>query len=239
MRTVVAIDGPAASGKSTTARLVAQKLGYVHLDTGAMYRVVTLACLEKQLPPKESPEMADLLSSLEIRFQTGHDGWQSTWYNKRDVTETIRRQEISQKVSAYSALPMVRSRMVKLQRQIGAEHDVVCEGRDIGTLVFPDARFKFYLTADLDVRAKRRHDELSAGGSDTSLERIVEELQQRDLEDSTRELSPLHKAEDAMVVDTTDLTIPAQVDYIVTKVKDNLKHPDSRSINKEKQTQNE
>ena len=239
MKTVVAIDGPAASGKSTTARLVAQELGYVHLDTGAMYRVVTFACLEKQLPPKESPEMVNLLLSMEIRFQSVGRGWQRTWYNERDVTETIRSQEVSQKVSAYSALPTIRSRMVKLQRQIGAEHNVVCEGRDIGTLVFPDAQFKFYLTADLEVRAKRRHEELLARGSDSSLERIIEELQQRDREDSTRELSPLHKAEDAIVVDTTDLAIPAQVDYIVATIMDKLKHPDRKSINKEKQAQNE
>lgn len=232
MTTVVAIDGPAASGKSTTARLAARRLGFIHLDTGAMYRAVSIACREKRLPPKESSEMADLLASLDVRFQASGGGRQRTLLNGRDVTEAIRHPEVTRRVSAYSALAMVRERMVRLQRQIGAEHDVVCEGRDIGTRVFPDARFKFYLVADLEVRAKRRREELRAQGLNPSLRHIVEELRQRDREDSTRELSPLQKAEDAVTVDTTDLTIPAQVDFIVTLVKAAQKQGDRKDIKK-------
>ena len=220
MTTVVAIDGPAASGKSTTARLAARRLGYIHLDTGAMYRAVTLACQERRLPPRESPELAELLTSLDARFQTSGENQQRTLLNGRDVTDTIRTPEVTRQVSAYSSLGMVRERMVNLQRRIGAKRNVVCEGRDIGTRVFPDARFKFYLVADLEERAKRRCDELRARGLNPSLEHVVEELRQRDREDSTRELSPLQKAGDATVVDTTNLTIPAQVDFIVTLVKD-------------------
>ncbi len=220
MTTVVAIDGPAASGKSTTARLAARRLGYIHLDTGAMYRAVTLACQERRLPPRESPELAELLTSLDVRFQTSGENQQRTLLNGRDVTDTIRTPEVTRQVSAYSSLGMVRERMVNLQRRIGAKRNVVCEGRDIGTRVFPDARFKFYLVADLEERAKRRCDELRARGLNPSLEHVVEELRQRDREDSTRELSPLQKAGDATVVDTTNLTIPAQVDFIVTLVKD-------------------
>lgn len=229
---MVAIDGPAASGKSTTARLVAQRLGFIHLDTGAMYRAVTLACQEKGQPPQESSEMADLLASLDVRFQASGGGQQRTLLNGRDMTEAIRRPEVTRQVSAYSALAMVRKRMVRLQRQIGAEHHVVCEGRDIGTRVFPDARFKFYLVADLEVRARRRREELRAQGLNPSLRHIVEELRQRDREDSTRELSPLQKAKDAVTVDTTDLTIPAQVNFIVTLVKAAQKQGDRKDIKK-------
>ncbi len=219
MTTVVAIDGPAASGKSTTARLAARGLGFIHLDTGAMYRAVTLACREKRLPPRESSKLADLLASLEVRFQTSGEDQQRTLLNRRDVTDAIRTPEVTCQVSAYSALGMVRERMVNMQRRIGAKHDVVCEGRDIGTRVFPDARFKFYLVADLEKRAQRRCDELRAQGENPALEHVVEQLRQRDHEDSTRELSPLQKAEDAITVDTTNLTIPTQVDFIVTLVK--------------------
>jgi len=237
--TVVAIDGPAASGKTTTARLVAQRLGFIHLETGAMYRAVTLACQNMRLPPKESSEMADLLASLDVQFQTSGDGRQRTLLNGQDVTEAIRSQDVTQQVSAFSALAMVREIMVKLQRRIGAEHDVVCEGRDIGTRVFPDARFKYYLVAELEVRARRRCDELRAQGLSPSLEHIIDEIHQRDREDSTRELSPLQKAEDAVIVDTTDLTIPAQVDLIVTLVMAESKQGIRKSSNKEKQAQNE
>ncbi len=219
MTTVVAIDGPAASGKSTTARLAALRLGFIHLDTGAMYRAVTLACQEQRLPPRESSELADLLASLEMRFRTSGEDQQLTLLNERDVTDAIRTPEVTRQVSAYSALGTVRERMVNLQRRIGAKHDVVCEGRDIGTRVFPDARFKFYLVADLEKRAQRRCDELRARGENPSLEHVVEQLRQRDHEDSTRELSPLQKAGDAITVDTTNLTIPAQVDFIVALVK--------------------
>ncbi|UCH63305.1 MAG: (d)CMP kinase [Fidelibacterota bacterium] len=230
MTKVVTIDGPAASGKSTTARLAARRLGFIHLDTGAMYRAVTLACQEKRLPPRESSEMANLLASLDIRFQTSEKNQQRTLLNERDVTDAIRTPEVTRQVSAYSALGIVRERMVVMQRLIGTKQNVVCEGRDIGTHVFPDARFKFFLVADLEERARRRCDELRAGGHDPSLEHVVEELRQRDREDSTRELSPLQKAGDAITVDTTNLTIPAQVDFIVTLVMAAQKQCESESI---------
>jgi len=235
---VVAIDGPAASGKSTTARLVAQRLGIMHLDTGAMYRAVTFACLEKGLSQQESPEMADLLVSLDVQFKTAGGGHQRTLLNGQDVTVDIRTPKVTEQVSAYSALAMVRERLVGLQRQIGARHDVVCEGRDIGTRVFPHARFKFFLVADLEIRAQRRYEELLAQGRKPSLEQIVEEVRQRDREDSTRELSPLRQAEDAVTVDTTDLTIQAQVDLIVTLI-EKAQRQESESGNKEKQAQHE
>jgi cytidylate kinase len=215
--TVVAIDGPAASGKSTTAKLVARRLRFMHLDTGAMYRAVTLICIEEQLPPQASPQLAQVLAKLDIRFKHTGDS-QLTLVNGRDVTAAIRSTEVTRQVSAYSALRPVRDRLVGLQRLIGAADNVVCEGRDIGTRVFPEAAFKFYLVADLEVRAKRRFDELQTAGLKPSLAAIIEELQERDREDSTREHSPLQKAKDAMVVDTTHLTITDQVELIASHV---------------------
>lgn len=217
MPTVVAIDGPAASGKSTTARLVARRLRFTHLDTGAMYRAVTLVCLEGQLPPRVTPDLLQILANMEIRFEQRGDE-QRTLVDRRDVTAAIRSAEVTRQVSAYSALPEVRDRLVGLQRNIGAEHDVVCEGRDIGTRVFPDASFKFYLVADPEVRARRRFDELQAAGQKPSLAAIIEELHERDREDSTRKHSPLQRAKDAMVVDTTEMTIEEQVELIVSHV---------------------
>ncbi|UCH11750.1 MAG: (d)CMP kinase [Fidelibacterota bacterium] len=222
---MVAIDGPAASGKSTTAKLVAQRLRFMHLDTGAMYRAVTLVCLESQLAPQESPQLTQLLADLDIQFKTtGAD--QCTLVDGRDVTMEIRSAEVTRQVSAFSALPEIRERLLDMQRRIGAAHDVVCEGRDIGTRVFPDARFKFYLVADLEVRAQRRLDELQLAGQQPSLAAIVEELRERDREDSTREHSPLRKAEDAIIIDTTGLTIEEQVDLIAAHVETRLQQGD-------------
>ena len=152
MNHIITIDGPAGAGKSTVSRLLAKKLGFLYLDTGAMYRAVTLVCLEEELAPQVSPQLLQILANMQIQFeQTGAD--QITLVNGRDVTAAIRSAEVTRQVSAYSALPEVRDRLVGLQRRIGAVHNVVCEGRDIGTRVFPDASFKFYLVADLEVRA--------------------------------------------------------------------------------------
>jgi cytidylate kinase len=216
--TVVAIDGPSASGKSTTARMVAERLGYLHLDTGAMYRAVTFACLENEIPPEESAAMLELLESLDIRFHF-QNGRQNTTLNGRDVTREIRGPKVTEHVSAYSALRAVRDCMVTMQRAIGMRQDVVCEGRDIGTRVFPDAEYKFFLEADLVVRAARRYEELITLGENPSLKDIKEDLHRRDVDDSSRKLSPLQKAADAITIDTTDLTVQGQVDIIVDLVK--------------------
>ena len=160
MPTIVAIDGPGAAGKSTTAREVARRLGFRHWDTGAMYRAATLACLERELPEQETSRLAEFLKSLRIEFQPSSGGAQKLLLDGRDVTAAIRAPLVSQRVSAYSALPIVRERLLAIQRRIGEQYDVVCEGRDIGTQVFPEARFKFFLIADLEVRAQRRYEEL-------------------------------------------------------------------------------
>ena len=217
MTYVVAIDGPAAAGKSTTARLVALRLGIMHLNTGAMYRAVTLACQEQDVAPAETPELMALLDDLDIQLRSTEAGSQA-FLNGRDVTRAIQTPEVSQRVSAYSSLAPVRRRLVSLQRGIGEHHSVVCEGRDIGTIVFPDAQFKFYLEASLEIRARRRLGELRAQGLQPSQETVVEELQARDRQDSTRELSPLRRAPDAMVIDTSRMTIEAQVEAIAAHV---------------------
>jgi cytidylate kinase len=203
--------------------MAAERLGYLHLDTGAMYRAVTFACLESGIPPEDSAAMSELLGSLDIRFKS-LNGHQRTTLNGRDVTREIRGPQVTEHVSAYSAQRMVRERMVILQRALGTNQNVVCEGRDIGTRVFPEANFKFYLEADLEIRAKRRFEELTAFGQEASLKEIKQDLHQRDVYDSSRELSPLQKAEDAITIDTTNLTVEQQVDSIVNLVERGLKN---------------
>jgi cytidylate kinase len=208
--------------------MVAEELGYLHLDTGAMYRAVTFSCLENEIPPEECAAILKLLESLDIRFQF-QNGHQRTMLNRRDVTKEIRSPQVTEYVSAYSALGIVRERMVALQRVIGVKQNVVCEGRDIGTRVFPEADFKFFLEADLEVRTRRRYEELKALGENPSLKALKQDLHRRDADDSSRELSPLRKAEDAIIVDTTNLTVRRQVDIIVDLVERGLKKVSNRS----------
>ncbi|MCH7575122.1 MAG: (d)CMP kinase [Candidatus Marinimicrobia bacterium] len=219
MKDVVAIDGPSASGKSTTARMVARELGYLHLDTGAMYRAVTVACLRQNLPPQPSPQLDLLLDELDIQFDREGSGDQRVLLAGEDVSGQIRSPEVNAVVSSYSALPQVRKRLVKLQQQAAEGNNVVCEGRDIGTRVFPDARHKFFIVADLKVRAERRRDELEAAGTAADLEELMAELARRDKADTIREHSPLVKAEDAIELDTSNLTIEMQVERVIAHVK--------------------
>ena len=238
MTVVVAIDGPAASGKSTTAGLVAARVGYLHLDTGAMYRAATLACLRRGTPPRPSAELESLMGRLTVELKATA-GSLHTFLDGEDVTEAIRSQEVSESTSAYSALTQVRRRLVGLQRQVGSLHDLVCEGRDIGTVVFPKAQFKFFLVADLEVRAQRRYDELRSQGQQPSRESIIEALRARDEDDSTREHSPLRRAEDAVTVDTSNLTIADQVDLIAGYVLAGRGEGNGAQNNQEEKAQHE
>ena len=215
MPEVVAIDGTAASGKSTSARLVAQQIGFMHLETGAMYRAVTLACLRQRISARPTRELELFLAALRIEMGSSHSGQSTVALNGNEVGEQLRMPEVNRQVSRYAALAMVRRKLMAVQRQIGSQHDVVCEGRDIGTVVFPQAQYKFFLVANSEARAKRRYLELKAQGFDPNLEEIKAELAQRDEEDSTREHSPLVMAEDAIEVDTTNLTVEEQVAFIV------------------------
>lgn len=218
---IIAIDGPAASGKSTTAKGVAQKLGFLFLDTGAMYRAVTLAVLRAGIDPMAEDAVEKLLGKTELSLLI-EDAQTRILIGDEDVTEGIRGLEVTRNVSAVSALPVVRRKMVDLQRRIGGNNEAVVEGRDIGTVVFPDADFKFFLTADYSTRALRRQEDLAKLGIIRSVDEIVSDLKGRDRKDSTRSLSPLSRAEGALEIDTTTLTIDEQIDVIVTHVKQKL-----------------
>jgi cytidylate kinase len=213
---IVAIDGPAATGKSTTAKLVAHKLGFTYLDTGAMYRCVTLSILKHDIHLDDKQSLHSLLSNVDIQFEKSGS---LVFLNGEDVTDDIRKSAVTNNVSAVSSIQEVRAFLVKNQRKIAKNHDCVVEGRDIGTIVFSKAEVKIYLVADSRIRAKRRQLELSKLGEEKSLDILLAEIEKRDSLDSSRKNSPLRKANDAIEVDTSNMTINSQVEYIVNKVK--------------------
>lgn len=219
---VVAIDGPAGSGKSTSAKGVARALKVVHLDTGAMYRAVTLAALEKGIKADEAEKLGALSKDLSIRFERDPDGTQRIFLGHRDVSREIRSAEVSRSVSAYCALPAVREVMVEKQREIAARGSLVAEGRDIGTVVFPEAKFKFFFTASIEERARRRMKDFEKMGEKPLLEEVMRDIAERDRADSTREASPLKKAADAEEIDTTGMSLEDQISLIVRKVSQGL-----------------
>lgn len=214
---IIAIDGPAGSGKTTTARLLAERLGYTYIDTGAMYRALTLAALEQGIPLTDDA-LADLLDRISIELRHTPSG-QRTFLNGRDVSERIREPDVTAHVSMVSSFPSVRRVMVRVQQQLGRHGGVVMDGRDIGTAVFPDADIKVFMTADLDTRARRRQAELHQSNPTITAEEIKRQLDQRDRFDSTREHNPLRKASDALVIDTTNLTVEEQVECILDYVR--------------------
>ncbi len=215
---IVAIDGPAATGKSTSAKLVAQKLGFTYMDTGAMYRCVTLSVLRNHIALADEEALQLLIQEMDIHFDKTGDKL-VVCLNKEDVSTLIRKPEVTSHVSAVSALPQVRNHMVAIQRKSAKNQDCVIEGRDIGTIVFPKADVKFFLVADDIVRAKRRQLDLKAIGEEKTIDDLVEEIRRRDRFDSERSHSPLKKADDAIEVDTSQLTIDEQVDFMVNKVR--------------------
>jgi cytidylate kinase len=215
---IVAIDGPAATGKSTSAKLVAQKLGFTYMDTGAMYRCVTLSVLRNHIVLADEEAIQLLIQEMDIHFDKTDDKL-VVCLNKEDVSTLIRKPEVTSHVSAVSALPQVRNHMVAIQRKSAKNQDCVIEGRDIGTIVFPKADVKFFLVADDIVRAKRRQLDLKAIGEEKTIDDLVEEIRRRDRLDSERSHSPLKKADDAIEVDTSQLTIDEQVDFMVNKVR--------------------
>lgn len=215
---LIAIDGPAASGKSTTARLVARKLGYVYIDTGAMYRAVTLKVLTSNVDPADEDAVVNLAKGVRIALEDGAD--QKVFLDGTDVTEAIRSEEVTVNVSLVSSYAGVRDLMVSKQREIGSQKGCVMDGRDIGTVVFPDADLKLYVIADIMERAHRRQEELSDKGIELPIHRVVNELKERDIKDSTRDNSPLRKADDAIELDTTKLTIEEQVQVVLNYAND-------------------
>ena len=214
----IAIDGPAASGKSTTARLVAEKLSYIYIDTGAMYRAVTLKVLNQNIPVTDQEAVARIAKDIDIQFEKNN---QKTiiYMDGEDVSDAIRTPEVDRQISPVAANPKVRKILVKKQQEMGREGGVVLDGRDIGTVVFPNAELKIFMVASVEERAKRRLKDLENQGIQADLEKIKEEIRYRDLQDMKRSYGPLKKADDAIEIDTTDLTIEQQVEKILELTK--------------------
>jgi cytidylate kinase len=203
----IAIDGPSGAGKSTLAKAAAEKLGYLYLDTGAIYRTVGLFAREQGVDPTDSGAVTGLLDRIDIQIGYGEDGLQHMRLMGRDVTGAIRENEISYYASRVSAIPAVRDFLLELQRAFARENNVVMDGRDIGTVILPHAQVKIFLTATAQARAQRRYAELCRQGQEVTLERVLEEVVRRDETDTRRAAAPLRQAEDAVLLDTTGLDL--------------------------------
>lgn len=215
----MAIDGPASSGKSTVAKIIAKRFGYVYCDTGAMYRSVTWAALENGIDVSDTKQVIDLARRIKITFEPGQPD-QRVFVDGHEVTKDIRTEKIAANVSAVAAIPEVRAQMVEQQRQIAQAGGIVMDGRDIGTTVLPDAQVKVFLVASAHERARRRYEEnLQKGLATQSLDELEAAIKLRDQKDSTRKVSPLTQAKDAILIDTTSLTIDQVVDEISALIK--------------------
>lgn len=211
----VAIDGPSGAGKSTIAKTVARTLGFVYIDTGAMYRTAALACLNKKVNIKENPEKAiEIVNNISIDIDY-IEGEQRIFLNGADVSDKIRTPEVSMGASDVSAIGAVREKLVNLQRELSGTKNVIMDGRDIGTHVLPDADVKIFLTASAKVRATRRYKELIEKGTQVSYEDVLADIIKRDMQDETREVSPLKRAADAVLADTSDLTFDESVSLVL------------------------
>lgn len=214
----IAIDGPAGAGKSSIAKLVAQKLSFVYFDTGAMYRTIALYALEHQINPAREEDVVAVLDEIQITL-SHEDGEQEIFLNGTNVSKDIRREEVGKNASTVAKYAAVRQKLVSLQQEIAADMDVIMDGRDIGTVVLPNAEVKIYLTASANVRAKRRYKELQAKGESCDLTQIEKDIIARDEQDMNREISPLRQAEDAVLVDSSDMTIEEVVNCLIDIIK--------------------
>ena len=218
---VIAIDGPAGSGKSTTAKNVADKLGFIYINTGAMYRGIALKCIQEDVNIEDTSQLNYLLTHTKLEFAS--EGELTLFMDGVDISAEITSVQVTDFVSQVSAISEVREKLVQYQRKMAEGLNVVLEGRDIGTVVFPNADHKFFLVADIHERARRRKKEMEAKGEVVSLEELTAEILERDRKDSTRKHSPLKKAEDAVEIDTTGISIEEQVNRIVEIVNKTIK----------------
>jgi len=214
---IIAIDGPSGAGKSTTARRLAERLGYVYIDTGAMYRAVGWKAVQEKIDPADEEMLADLCRRTEVSISRS-DGEPKISVDGRDVSGEIRTPEMGMMASAVSRSASVRARLLTLQRELGKSGGVVMDGRDIGTVVFPDADVKFFLDANADERGLRRYRELKAKGADVDPERIIREIRDRDRQDSGRSLAPLRRADDALLIDSTSLDINEVLERMLSEI---------------------
>ena len=218
----IAIDGPAGAGKSTIARRLAKELGYHYVDTGAIYRTVAYFMDLLGVSPKDVDGVERYIDELTVEIEYNQKGEQRMLMNGMDVTDDIRSQDISQKGSLVSAHAVVRDVLLDMQRDVAKKHNVIMDGRDIGTVVLPRAKVKIFLTASVEVRAKRRYDELVAKGTKADLNKIQEEIRQRDHQDITRPIAPLKQAKDAVLVDTSNMTIDEVITTLQRIIKEKI-----------------
>ena len=218
----IAIDGPAGAGKSTIARAAARSLGFLYVDTGAMYRAIALYLLRNDADVNNDNELERFLNQITIRIAYSN-GEQQIILNNENVTGYLRDEKVGNMASVSSAKPKVREKLLQLQRDIAKENDVIMDGRDIGTFVLPNADVKIYLTATVEERAKRRYAELIEKGQDADLEKIAEDIRIRDFQDMNREIAPLKQADDAVLIDSSAMTIQEVMDSIVNAFQESLK----------------
>ena len=216
---IIAIDGPAGAGKSTVAKILAKKLNFLYIDTGSMYRALTLKAIEGSIDIKDTARLTQMVKASHLDLMNNPDGSMKVLLDDKDVSLSIREPRITRLVSDLAKIKEIREVMLGLQRKLGRQIDSVLYGRDIGTVVFPDADKKFYIDADFKERVARRYKELKGLGQDVTPEAIEADLKNRDTIDSTREFAPLKKADDAVYIDTTDLTIEEVVNKILGEIK--------------------
>lgn len=214
----IAIDGPAGAGKSTIAKLVADKKGFIYVDTGAMYRSIALYIIENDIDSDNDDEVKKACDNIDIKIKYV-DKLQHIYLNDKDVSTAIRREEVGNMASKVATKKVVREKLLNLQRDLAASNDVIMDGRDIGTFVLPSAELKIYLTASVYTRAKRRFDQLVEKGETPNLEKIEEDIEKRDYQDMHRDIAPLKQAEDAVLLDTSDMTIDEVVERIISLIR--------------------
>ncbi|MEL4861309.1 (d)CMP kinase [Pseudoflavonifractor phocaeensis] len=218
----IAVDGPSGAGKSTMAKKLARALGFLYVDTGAIYRTLGLFALRQGISPEDEAAVAKLLPMVSIRLDYGEDWVQKMYLNGEDVTDAIRTPEVSTAASQISAIPGVRDFLMDMQRDLAKQGNVIMDGRDIGTVVLPDADVKIFLTASAEDRARRRFEELAARGSRTDYETVLADIRERDHRDSTRSAAPLRQAEDALLVDTTGNSMEESFEVLLQTVREKL-----------------
>lgn len=218
----IAIDGPSGAGKSTLAKELAQKLGFLYMDTGAIYRTVGLSALRRGIDPSNAAAIAAMLPQLTITMGYGEDGLQRMFLDGEDVTEAIRENQISAYASKAASIPAVREFLLEMQRRAAREHNIIMDGRDIGTVVLPQADLKIFLTAAPEARAERRYRELLERGQQADFDRILQEVVERDRRDMERETAPLRQAEDAVLADTTALDLKESFQLLLDIVREKL-----------------